>query len=81
VLGVNEKFKTPEKRGFLALRSDLVEALGYFPMCNLYSITKGQAAIGAFTRAMRDRTGKGSPRDYRSFVVRRTVQKRTGTIP
>jgi hypothetical protein len=26
-------------------------------MCNLYSITKGQAAIGAFTRAMRDLTG------------------------
>jgi hypothetical protein len=26
-------------------------------MCNLYSITKGQAAIIAFTRAMRDTTG------------------------
>ena len=26
-------------------------------MCNLYSITKGQAAIRQFTRALRDRTG------------------------
>ena len=26
-------------------------------MCNLYSVTKGQAAIIALTRAMRDRTG------------------------
>src|SRR5262245_20736247 len=26
-------------------------------MCNLYSLTKGQAAIIAFTRAMRDATG------------------------
>jgi putative SOS response-associated peptidase YedK len=30
-------------------------------MCNLYSITKGQAAIGAFTRAMRDKTGNLPP--------------------
>ncbi|MBB4004653.1 putative SOS response-associated peptidase YedK [Aurantimonas endophytica] len=30
-------------------------------MCNLYSITKGQAAIHEFTRAMRDRTGNLSP--------------------
>jgi putative SOS response-associated peptidase YedK len=30
-------------------------------MCNLYSITKGQAAIGAFTRAMRDGTGNLAP--------------------
>jgi hypothetical protein len=28
VLGVNEKFKTPEKWGFLALRPDLAEAVG-----------------------------------------------------
>jgi hypothetical protein len=27
-------------------------------MCNSYSLTKGQAAIIAFVRAMRDRTGK-----------------------
>jgi hypothetical protein len=26
-------------------------------MCNLYSLTKGQAAITALVRAMRDRTG------------------------
>lgn len=26
-------------------------------MCNLYSLTKGQAAILAFTRATQDRTG------------------------
>ena len=30
-------------------------------MCNLYSITKGQAAILEFTRAMRDRTGNLPP--------------------
>jgi putative SOS response-associated peptidase YedK len=30
-------------------------------MCNLYSVTKGQAAIIALTRAMRDRTGKLPP--------------------
>jgi hypothetical protein len=30
-------------------------------MCNLYSITKGQAAIGAFTRAMRCRFRLKSP--------------------
>ncbi len=30
-------------------------------MCNLYSITKGQAAIIAFTRAMRDTTGNLPP--------------------
>jgi hypothetical protein len=28
VLGVNQKFKTPAKWGFLALRPDLEEALG-----------------------------------------------------
>jgi hypothetical protein len=26
-------------------------------MCNLYSVTKGQAAIVAITRAMTDKTG------------------------
>jgi putative SOS response-associated peptidase YedK len=44
-------------------------------MCNLYSITKGQAAIGAFTRAMRDRTGNLPPMpgvfpDYPAPIVR-----------
>jgi putative SOS response-associated peptidase YedK len=31
------------------------------PMCNLYSVTKGQAAIIALTRAMRDETGNLPP--------------------
>jgi putative SOS response-associated peptidase YedK len=44
-------------------------------MCNLYSITKGQAAIGAFTRAMRDLTGNlpqmpGVFPDYPAPIVR-----------
>jgi putative SOS response-associated peptidase YedK len=44
-------------------------------MCNLYSITKGQAAIIAFTRAMRDTTGNlptlpGIFPDYMAPVVR-----------
>jgi len=44
-------------------------------MCNLYSITKGQAAIREFTRAMRDRTGNLPPLpgifpDYLAPVVR-----------
>ncbi len=44
-------------------------------MCNLYSITKGQAAIREFTRAMRDRTGNlpslpGVFPDYPAPVVR-----------
>jgi hypothetical protein len=30
-------------------------------MCNLYSVTKGQAAIIAFTRALRDSTGNLPP--------------------
>jgi hypothetical protein len=30
-------------------------------VCNLYSITKGQAAIREFTRAMRDTTGNLPP--------------------
>jgi hypothetical protein len=30
-------------------------------MCNLYSLTKGQAAIVALVRAMRDRTGNLPP--------------------
>ena len=44
-------------------------------MCNLYSVTKGQAAIVAFTRAMRDSTGNLPPLpgifpDYMAPVVR-----------
>lgn len=44
-------------------------------MCNLYSITKGQAAIREFTRAMRDSTGNlpslpGVFPDYAAPVVR-----------
>jgi hypothetical protein len=44
-------------------------------MRNLYSITKGQAAIGAFTRAMRDVTGNLPPMpgafpDYPAPIVR-----------
>jgi putative SOS response-associated peptidase YedK len=31
-------------------------------MCNLYSLTKGQAAIIALVRAMRDRTGNLPPK-------------------
>jgi putative SOS response-associated peptidase YedK len=44
-------------------------------VCNLYSITKGQAAIIAFTRAMRDTTGNLPPLpgifpDYLAPIVR-----------
>ena len=44
-------------------------------MCNLYSATKGQAAIIAFTRALRDTTGNLPPMpgifpDYMAPVVR-----------
>jgi len=44
-------------------------------MCNLYSQTKGQAAIIAFTRALRDTTGNLPPLpgifpDYLAPVVR-----------
>ncbi len=44
-------------------------------MCNLYSLTKGQAAIIAFTRAMRDRAGNlpmlpGIFPDYSAPIVR-----------
>ena len=45
------------------------------PMCNLYSLTKGQAAIIAVTRAMRDSTGNLPPLpgifpDYMAPIVR-----------
>jgi hypothetical protein len=44
-------------------------------MCNLYSQTKGQQAIIALTRAMRDKTGNLSPLpgifpDYMARAVR-----------
>jgi putative SOS response-associated peptidase YedK len=44
-------------------------------MCNLYSLTKGQAAIVALTRAMRDNSGNlpsmpGIFPDYRAPIVR-----------
>jgi putative SOS response-associated peptidase YedK len=44
-------------------------------MCNLYSLTKGQAAIIALVRAMRDTTGNLPPMpgifpDYRAPIVR-----------
>jgi len=44
-------------------------------MCNLYSVTKGQAAIIALTRALRDTTGNlpsmpGVFPDYMAPVVR-----------
>lgn len=44
-------------------------------MCNLYSVTKGQAAIIALTRAMRDTTGNLPPLpgifpDYKAPIVR-----------
>jgi putative SOS response-associated peptidase YedK len=44
-------------------------------MCNLYSLTKGQAAIIALTRALRDTTGNlpplpGNFPDYMAPIVR-----------
>lgn len=44
-------------------------------MCNLYSLTKGQAAIVAFTRAMRETTGNLPPLpgifpDYMAPIIR-----------
>ena len=47
-------------------------------MCNLYSITKGQAAIIEFTRAMRDTTGNMPPLpgifpDYKAHPWSRTA--------
>jgi putative SOS response-associated peptidase YedK len=46
-------------------------------MCNLYSVTKGQAAIIALTRALRDTTGNLAPipgvfPDYSAPIVRNT---------
>lgn len=50
-------------------------------MCNLYSLTKGQAAILAMTRAMADRTGNLPPLpgiypDYQAPIVRNGVEGR-----
>lgn len=50
-------------------------------MCNLYSLTKGQAAILAVTRAMRDRAGNLPPLpgifpDYLAPIVRNTPDGR-----
>ena len=49
---------------------------GVDQVCNLYSVTKGQAAIVALTRAMRDTTGNLPPMpgvfpDYLAPIVRR----------
>ena len=48
-----------------------------FPMCNLYSITKGQAAIRELAHAIRDQTGNLPPfpgvfPDYAAPIVRTT---------
>jgi putative SOS response-associated peptidase YedK len=50
-------------------------------MCNLYSLTKGQAAILAMTRAMVDRTGNMPPLpgifpDYQAPIVRNGAEGR-----
>lgn len=50
-------------------------------MCNLYSMTKGQAAIIAITRAMLDKTGNQAPLpgifpDYPAPIVRNTTEGR-----
>lgn len=50
-------------------------------MCNLYSLTKGQAAIVATARAMRDTTGNMPPMpgifpDYPAPIVRNTAEGR-----
>jgi putative SOS response-associated peptidase YedK len=54
-------------------------------MCNLYSLTKGQAAIVAATRAMRDNTGNLPPLpgifpDYPAPIVRNTPEGRELTM-
>jgi putative SOS response-associated peptidase YedK len=50
-------------------------------MCNLYSLTKGQAAIRDITRAMIDRTGNlplfpGIFPDYSAPIVRNSAEGR-----
>jgi putative SOS response-associated peptidase YedK len=54
-------------------------------MCNLYSMTKGQAAIIALTRAMVDRTGNLPPMpgifpDYAAPIVRNEGPERVLTL-
>src|ERR1700729_453448 len=51
------------------------------PMCNLYSLTKGQQAIRELARAMSDRTGNlpllpGIYPDYRAPIVRNQSEGR-----
>lgn len=55
------------------------------PMCNLYSLTKGQAAIIAAARAMTDRTGNLPPMpgifpDYAAPIVRNAPDGRELTL-
>ena len=50
-------------------------------MCNLFSLTKGQATIREFTRAFIDTTGNlpplpGSLPDYRALIVRNGLEGR-----
>jgi len=54
-------------------------------MCNLYSVTKGQEAIKAFTQAMLDRTGNlpsmpGVYPDYAAPIVRNQPEGRELTL-
>jgi putative SOS response-associated peptidase YedK len=51
------------------------------PLCNLYSVTKGQQAIRELARAMRDRTGNLPPLygifpDYSAPIVRNQPEGR-----
>jgi hypothetical protein len=48
-------------------------------MCNLYSLNKGQAAIIALVRALRDRTGNLPPMPgfFQTFPRRSCAMRRT----
>jgi hypothetical protein len=55
------------------------------PLCNIYSVTKGQQAIREFTGAMRDRTGNLPPMpgvfpDYSAPIVRNQPEGRELTM-
>jgi putative SOS response-associated peptidase YedK len=55
--------------------------VGAVQICNLYSMTKGQAAIRALTRAMKDKTGTLPPLpgifpDYQAPIVRNSSEGR-----
>jgi len=55
------------------------------PLCNLYSVTKGQQAIRELARAMRDRTGNLPPLygifpDYSAPIVRNQPEGRELTM-